>query len=180
VALVPTLGVTQPGDNHRTLGLPGAPVNRTDDPDRTTITEVFLIGTETVLQLTAFGRVDTYGVGAGTPGGRVLFVASADPLGTNPSQNCRTSSKDEPSHNEGNQQPRPLPVTGILGSQGNEQSAFLDADPVQVCGQNEHADQGHAGDAPECERRPECVEQASRVGRVPDQPIGPAREDALP
>jgi len=58
------------------------------------ITEVLLIDGENALQLTNFGRTDTGNPILSNDGLQVFFVASADPLGTNPTQNCQVFSID--------------------------------------------------------------------------------------
>jgi hypothetical protein len=60
-----------------------------------TIQEVFDIDRDNnILQLTDFQRVDTYTPTVSVDGARVLFTASADPLGTNPTENCQIFSID--------------------------------------------------------------------------------------
>jgi hypothetical protein len=52
--------------------------------------EVFAIDRDdNILQLTTFGRYDTWHPMVSADGERVLFSASADPLGTNPTNNCQ-------------------------------------------------------------------------------------------
>jgi hypothetical protein len=59
------------------------------------IHEVFDIDRDNnVLQLTNFGRADTQTPAVSADGERVLFSASADPLGTNPTENCQIFSID--------------------------------------------------------------------------------------
>jgi hypothetical protein len=58
------------------------------------IFEVFLIDGKNLLQLTAFGRRDTGGELLSVDRRRVFFRASADPLGTNPAENCQLFSVD--------------------------------------------------------------------------------------
>jgi hypothetical protein len=68
------------------LSLPGQPVN----PDGSfPISELFFFdGSRNFLQLTNFHRTDTRTFG-GDARQRVFVVASADPLGSNPSENCQ-------------------------------------------------------------------------------------------
>jgi hypothetical protein len=88
--LVPIFETTGAGERRyaSTLSIEGTPVNGdTGQPD---VREIFLFDSGSLLlQLTHFGRSDT-----GTPdltpdGQRVIFVASADPFGTNPSETCQ-------------------------------------------------------------------------------------------
>src|SRR5262249_22425506 len=88
--LVPILGVTGAGARRRAdaLSVPGTPMN----PEAGTgdaISEVFFIDGKRVLQLTHFGRVDTMTPNLTPDGHHVIFVASADPFGTNPSGTCQ-------------------------------------------------------------------------------------------
>jgi hypothetical protein len=72
----------------QTLIRPGAPENPSAGG---TIQELFFFDGTSVVQLTDFRRADTAGAGALlTPdGGRAIFAASADRLGTNPSGTCQ-------------------------------------------------------------------------------------------
>ncbi len=71
-----------------TLTVPGPPVNPVL-PGWQTIWEIFFYdGGQNLLQLTNFHRVDSEPFG-GDARQRVFFTASADPLGTNPSNNCQ-------------------------------------------------------------------------------------------
>jgi len=58
------------------------------------IQEVLLIEGENLLQLTNLGRSDTTNPVLSNDGLQVFFVASADPLGTNPTNNCQVFSID--------------------------------------------------------------------------------------
>jgi hypothetical protein len=58
------------------------------------IFEVFLIDGKNLLQLTNFRRIDTGGELLSVDRRRVFFRASADPFGTNPSENCQLFSID--------------------------------------------------------------------------------------
>jgi hypothetical protein len=75
------------------LSMPGAPVNPPPPgvyPPDLPIQELFIFaGFDQVLQLTKFDRFDTFGAALDSAGQRVFFHASADPFGTNPSENCQ-------------------------------------------------------------------------------------------
>lgn len=73
------------------LRLPGTPVN---PGGLGAIQEVFAIDGHNVLQLTDFRRQDTWNPTLSADGQRVFFSASADPLGTNPTENCQIFSID--------------------------------------------------------------------------------------
>jgi len=68
------------------LAVPGVPVN-VEAGD--TISEIFFFHRKSLLQLTNFGRTDTTTPDLTPDGKRVLFAASADPFGTNPSGTCQ-------------------------------------------------------------------------------------------
>jgi hypothetical protein len=70
------------------LPLPGEAV------DGPFINEVFVIDGDNVLQLTGFGRNQTFNPTLSADGQRVIFVSTADPLGTNPTENCQLFSID--------------------------------------------------------------------------------------
>jgi hypothetical protein len=57
--------------------------------------EVFLLDGKKLLQLTSLGRRDTRGEVLSVDRSRVFLRASADPLGTNPSENCQLFSVDK-------------------------------------------------------------------------------------
>ena len=78
------------------LTLPGTPVNPgIGNSGAYDILEVFDIDRDNnVLQLTNFMRVDTLTPAVSADGQRVFFTASADPLGTNPTENCQMFSID--------------------------------------------------------------------------------------
>jgi len=87
--------ITGGGGSVVSLLLPGMPANPFLGFD--SIFEVFLIDGKNVVQLTTFGRRDTGGTGGellSIDRRRVFFRASADPLGTNPSENCQLFSVD--------------------------------------------------------------------------------------
>ena len=95
--IVPIFAITGARPEALTLfvrGIPsGPPVS---DPPLKIIAEIFVFDGTNLLQLTNFGRADT-GEGpslVGADGQHVFFSASADPLGTNPSENCQLFSID--------------------------------------------------------------------------------------
>ena len=63
-------------------------------PFSSSIVESFLIDGRNLVQLTNFGRRDAFGELLSVDRRRVFFRASADPLGTNPSENCQLFSVD--------------------------------------------------------------------------------------
>lgn len=78
-----------------TLSLPGTPVNPsvgfgTSFP----ISELFVLNGRNLLQLTNFDRVDTVALFLSRDRRRAFFQASADPFGTNPTENCQLFSVD--------------------------------------------------------------------------------------
>jgi WD40-like Beta Propeller Repeat len=88
--LVPSFAVTGLGTNLARLSVPGAPVNRLNDPRwRFPIAEVFLQDGKNLVQLTNFRRVDTFLGFLNPTRTRAFFLASADPLGTNPDGYCQ-------------------------------------------------------------------------------------------
>ena len=99
--VVPVLQIT--GDPYPAVAtVPGIPENGFSNVAGNTILELFVVeppGTAElpegrVLQLTNFGRSDTYSPGLSIDWQRVLFHASDDPLGTNPSKQCQIFSID--------------------------------------------------------------------------------------
>jgi hypothetical protein len=68
------------------LAIPGIPANASTGD---TISEVFFFDGKDVLQLTKFHRADTNAPNRTPDGQRVIFAASADPFGTNPSGTCQ-------------------------------------------------------------------------------------------
>jgi hypothetical protein len=58
------------------------------------ISEIALVDGGNLLQLTNFGRPDTFRGTVDVDGQRVFFLASADPFGTNPTENCQIFSID--------------------------------------------------------------------------------------
>jgi hypothetical protein len=76
------------------LFLPGTPKNPGINGNHS-IQEVFDIDRENnILQLTNFERTDTFNPAVTGDEQRVLFSASADPLGTNPTEECQVFSTD--------------------------------------------------------------------------------------
>jgi hypothetical protein len=91
--VVPLFAITGAQLDSATFSLDGPPMNHIPSlEDR--IQEVFGRDGENLLQLTNFARVDTFDQFASVDGQRVFFTASADPLGTNPSENCQLFSID--------------------------------------------------------------------------------------
>jgi len=105
--LVPNFFITGPAGNAFAIGFyspPGKPpVNQLPHLE-SVVYELFVAGGAnlpqvsegTLLQLTTFGRSDTalYGALLSPDRQHVLFPASADPFGTNPSENCQIFSID--------------------------------------------------------------------------------------
>jgi len=102
--VVQTFSITIPVGNAEvtTLLLRGTPVNPNPcNPPfyNTILPDVFVLSPDHILQLTNFHRIDTNDA-QGTPlplttdGQHVFFIASPDPLGTNPSENCQVFSID--------------------------------------------------------------------------------------
>jgi hypothetical protein len=97
--VIPQFGVLGGRARLATLVLPGVAVN----PNPffglkgfflSVISEVFLVSGRDLLQLTNFGRVDTFGLVLDAKRQRAFFSASADPLGSNPTQDCQLFSTD--------------------------------------------------------------------------------------
>jgi hypothetical protein len=88
--LVPSFAVTGLGTGLARLSLPGTPVNHVPDPRyQYPIAEVFLQDGKNLRQLTNFRRVDTLLGFLARTRTRAFFLASADPLGTNPEGYCQ-------------------------------------------------------------------------------------------
>jgi hypothetical protein len=85
--VLPVFGVTQLATDLFTLSVPGTPLNRTAQADP--IAEVFVQDRKNILQLTHLQRVDTGPAFLSVGPERAFFIASADPLGTNPSNTCQ-------------------------------------------------------------------------------------------
>jgi hypothetical protein len=90
--IVPVFSITGPRPGATLFFLPGDPVN--NPGTRGGIVEVFTIDGTNLLQLTNFHRSDTSTPLLARDGQHVLFVASADPFGTNPTTNCQMFSID--------------------------------------------------------------------------------------
>jgi hypothetical protein len=87
--VVSTFGVVGAGGTRRRadmLSRPGMPANPSAGD---TIAEVFFFDGEDVVQLTKFHRADTNTPNRTPDGQHVIFAASADPFGTNPSGACQ-------------------------------------------------------------------------------------------
>jgi hypothetical protein len=84
--VVPTFGVAGLGTSLVDLSVPGTPVNPVPGNP---INEVFVQEARNLIQLTNFRRIDTEAAFLSVTGRRAFFVASADPLGTNPYGNCQ-------------------------------------------------------------------------------------------
>jgi hypothetical protein len=95
--LIPTFSVTGGRIELLRVSLPGTPTGPPVSPPGSIfpITEVFVqFGKQQLLQLTNYRRLDT-GAGFLTPDRkRAVFLASADPLGTNPDGSCQLFSVD--------------------------------------------------------------------------------------
>jgi hypothetical protein len=100
--VTPVFGVaSQSGRGIAAFRLAVRPVNPDPDYPNDLVLEVFRFDGKKVLQLTAFGRYDTFPLGplpyaAATRDQkrRVFFMASANPLGQNPLGNCQLFSAD--------------------------------------------------------------------------------------
>jgi hypothetical protein len=91
--VVPIFETTRSGARRRAtvLAVPGVPVNLEAGD---TISEIFFFDGKDLLQLTSFRRTDTTTPNLTPDGKRVIFAASADPFGTNPSGTCQLFSID--------------------------------------------------------------------------------------
>jgi len=95
--VVPTFGVTGLRTNLVRLSVPGTAEGPPWPPGtslRVPISEVFFRDGKTLLQLTNFRLPDTFIGFVDTRRMRAFFLASADPLGTNPTHNCQMFSID--------------------------------------------------------------------------------------
>jgi hypothetical protein len=98
----PVFGVSRPSGRIVSLALAAPAENRDPDNPHAPVVEVFRIAGGNLLQLSSFGRYDTSGVGTGEDKdslplvrrGRVLLIASEDPFGENPFQDCQFFSID--------------------------------------------------------------------------------------
>ena len=91
---VPVFTITGAQAIASATGVPGVPVHPVPPPPGSSVREIFLFDTDRSLQLTTFQRQDTQAGFLGADGGQVFFLASADPLGDNPSQSCQVFSID--------------------------------------------------------------------------------------
>jgi hypothetical protein len=95
--VVPRFTIAGSGGGIATLVLPGAPVNPVLGATGffgSLINEVFFVHGRRLLQLTDFHRVDTFGLFLDARRQRAVFVASANPHGDNPTENCQLFSID--------------------------------------------------------------------------------------
>jgi hypothetical protein len=91
--VVPSFGVFGPGINVIRVAVPERATGRFSCQGFP-VTEVFLEGGKKLLQLTKFGRVDTFAGFVDATRGRAFFLSSADPLKTNPHESCQIFSID--------------------------------------------------------------------------------------
>jgi hypothetical protein len=91
--IVKAFQISGPEPAARTLLVDGVPENGEGNSGYV-IQEGFVLDEERVLQLTNFGRSDTSNVITSADRRRVLFIASADPFGANPSNGCQLFSID--------------------------------------------------------------------------------------
>src|SRR5262249_27115393 len=87
--VVPSFGVVGPGTNALRVAVPEKPTGRFRCQQGFPVTDIFLQGGKDLLQLTKFGRVDTFAGFVGAARGRAFFLSSADPLKTNPHESCQ-------------------------------------------------------------------------------------------
>jgi hypothetical protein len=90
--LNPTFSITSARREVTQFFLPGTPANRVYYFDQ--ISEIFVFDHANLLQLTNFDRVDTLFAFLGVDRQRAFFFSSANPFGTNPSENCQLFSVD--------------------------------------------------------------------------------------
>jgi len=94
-AVVPSFGVIGRRTNLVRVAVPGTPVSPpTTPPQDFPLTEAFLQDSKNLIQLTNFRRTDTFTGFLNPTRRRAFFVASADPLGTNPFEECQIFSVD--------------------------------------------------------------------------------------
>ena len=86
--LIPYLQITGPEPTARSVEVPGTPVNG-EGLYGNVIIEVFAFDAHNALQLTNFRRSDTIWPRMSADRQHVFFLASADPLGRNPLENCQ-------------------------------------------------------------------------------------------
>jgi hypothetical protein len=87
--IVPTFRVGGLGTGLVNLSVPGTPVNRDPAFPNDPINEVFLQDGKNLVQLTNLRRVDTNTACLSITRKRAFFTASANPIGTNPLENCQ-------------------------------------------------------------------------------------------
>jgi len=89
--VVPTFAIAGVGrSNVFSRSVPGTPRNQFPGLPPSPISEVFLFNGKNLLQLTNVRRFDTFGGGfLSANRQRAFFTASADPFGTNPTENCQ-------------------------------------------------------------------------------------------
>jgi hypothetical protein len=92
--VVPIFSITPSASDALLLYSRIIPVNPFPAFSSTTVEEVFSLAGENVLQLTNFRRVDTNSPVLSIDRQRVVFSASANPLGINPTENCQLFSID--------------------------------------------------------------------------------------
>jgi hypothetical protein len=92
--VVPTFGVFGPGTNLIRVAVPEKNTGRFFPCQSFPVTEIFLEGGKKLLQLTKFGRLDTFAGFVDARRRRAFFVGSADPLKTNPDESCQIFSID--------------------------------------------------------------------------------------
>ena len=90
--VVPVFGIAGPGPHSDVLSLP-MPYPSTNAPS-VPAHEVFLREGRNLTQLTQFGQAETIGLFPTVNRRRVIFLASADPLGNNSKKNCQLFSVD--------------------------------------------------------------------------------------
>jgi len=89
--VIPRFDVTKGGTHVAHVSIEGPPMDPNPiDPDH--VREIFLFDHENALQLTNLRHYDTHLPVLGH--GRVFFISSADPLGTNPGRICQIFSTD--------------------------------------------------------------------------------------
>lgn len=92
--IVPKFAITGPEPSAAILPVSGGEGPCAQPKVSFPVVEVFLLDGDSLLQLTNFGRQDTTTAIVGVDRDHVFFNASADPLGTNPSNNCQIFSID--------------------------------------------------------------------------------------